>query len=219
MAINVKDLIYKIRYKVKDFDEVAYSDYDILEAINECIRYLNQDKALTNSDFLEKIQHYVQEEMNAEIAEYNETHTEEEQKDYYDFAVTGVELPEDMIILVDIIRAKDGYHLSPIPAVEPIDNHHFGQYKVVNGRIYTNCDFDLLYRAEIAQLSLNDLSDEDSIVELPLAFTDLLAKVAVMIMENTTETDVLMREVSRLVSNIIPNRRYNNIKRRMPFKV
>ena len=219
MAIKVKDLIFKIRYKVKDIDEVTYSNYDVLEAINECIRYLNQDKALENSDFLEKIQHYVQAEMNAEVVKWNEENPEEEPKPLYDFPVTGVELPEDLITLVDIIRLKDGYHLSPIPAVEQINPHTYGQYKIVNGRIYTNNDFDLLYRAEIKQVAFSELEDEEAIVELPLVFSDLLAKVVVMILTNTADTDVMMREVSRITSNLIPGRRYNNIKVRMPFKV
>ena len=219
MAIKVKDLIYKVRYKVKDFDEITYSDYDVIEAVNECIRYLNQDDALKNSDFLEKIKHYVQEDMNAEIIEYNETHPDEEPKELYDFAETGVEMPDDMITMVDVMRLKDGYHLHPIPAVEKINPHFRGQYKVINGRIYANTDFDLLYRAEIAQVKFGDLTDADAIIELPSVFSDLLVKISVMILTNTADNDVMAREVSRLTDNLIPNRRYNNIKVRMPFHV
>ena len=218
MAIKVKDLVYKIRYKVKDFDEVVYSDFDVLEAVNECIRYLNQDKALKNSDFLEKIKHYIQSEMNAEVAEWNEEHPGDP-KEFYDFPVTGAELPEDMITMVDIMRLKDGYHMSPIPAVEQINPHTQGQYKVVNGRIYANTDFDMLYRAEIAQLRFDDITDDEAIVELPAVFSDLLVKIAVMTLTNTVDTDVMESEISRITNNLIPQRRYNNIKTRMPFKV
>ena len=219
MAIKVKDLIYKIRYKAKDFNEILYSDFDIIEAVNECIRYLNQEKALRNSDFLEKTHHYVESEMNAEIAEQNEDLPDEEKLPLYDFAKDGVELPEDMITIVDIIRLKDAYHLHPIPAVEEINPHDCGQYKIVNGKIYANADFVLLYRAEIAQITLNDLSDGDAVVELPSVFTDLLVKVSVMILTNTADTDVMAQEVSRVANNLITGRRYNNIKVRMPFKV
>lgn len=219
MAIKIKRLIYRIRYKAKDMDEVLYSDYDILEAVNECIRYLNQDKAMKNSDFLEKIQHYIQDEMNAEITKWNEEHPEEEPKPLYNFAETGVELPEDLISLVDIIRTRDCYHMSPIPAVEQINPYQSGQYKVVNGRIYANTDFDMLYRAEIPPLKFSDLSDEEAVIELPETFSELMAKVTVMILTQNPETDVLMREVSRVTDNLIPGRRYNNIKVRMPFKV
>lgn len=218
MAINVKNLVYKIRYKVKDLNELVYSDFDVLEAINECIRYLNQDNALKNSDFLEKTKRYVQEEMNAEVEEYNELHPQEP-KPLYDFAQTGAELPDDLITLVDIMRLRDGYHLSPIPAVEDINPHQQGQYKIINGRIYTNTDFNLLYRAEIMQITLADMSDTGAIVELPEVFTDLLVKVAVMILTNTADTDIMMREVSRVTNNLVSGRRYNNIKVRMPFIV
>lgn len=219
MAIKVKDLIYKIRYKAKDFNEILYSDFDIIEAVNECIRYLNQEKALRNSDFLEKTHHYVESEMNAEIAEQNEGLPDGEKLPLYDFAKDGVELPEDMITIVDIMRLKDAYHLHPIPAVEEINPHDCGQYKIVNGKIYANADFVLLYRAEIGQITLNDLSDGDAVVELPSVFTDLLVKVSVMILTNTTDTDVMAQEVSRVANNLITGRRYNNIKTRMPFKV
>jgi len=218
MAINVKRLVYKIRYKVKDMDAARYSDYEILESVNECIRYLNQEKSIKNSDFLEKIKHYVQEDMNAEVREYNELHPEEP-KEYYDFPVTGAELPEDLITLVDIMRTKDGYHMSPIPAVEQINPHTQGQYKITNGRIYANTDFDMLYRAEIATLQLSDLSDDTAIIELPEVFTELVTKVSTMILLNSPDTDVMLREIERVADYLVSGRRYNNIKVRMPFKV
>ena len=43
--------------------------------------------------------------------------------------------------------------------------------------------------------------------------------ITVMILLQNPETDVLMREVSRVTDNLIPGRRYNNVKVRMPFKV
>ena len=219
MAINVEKLVYRIRYKAKDMDAVLYSDYDVLEAINECIRYLNQEKALKNSDFLEKRTYFNEAEMNAEIKKYNEEHPEEEPKELLNFAETGVDLPEDLITLVDITRGRDGYHLSPVPAVEGINPHYQNQYKIINGKLYTNTDFYLLYRAEIAQLKLADLTDKEAIVELPEVFTDLLIKVSVMILTNTADNDVMAREISRVAENLIPGRRYNNIKIRMPFHV
>ena len=218
MAINVKKLVYKIRTKVKDLDEVLYSDFDVLEAINDCIRYFNQEKAMKNSDFLEKIKHYVQSDMNAEVVAYNEENPTEP-KPLYDFPTTGAELPEDLISLVDIMRAKDGYHMSPIPAVEQINPHTQGQYKILNSRIYANTDFDMLYRAEISPVSLSDLSDSEAIIELPFVFSEHIAKISTMILLNNAETDVLMKEVERVANMLVSGRRYNNIKVRMPFKV
>ena len=157
--------------------------------------------------------------MNAEIKKYNEEHPEEEPRELLNFVETGVDLPEDLITLVDITRGRDGYHLSPVPAVEGINPHYQNQYKIINGKLYTNTDFYLLYRAEIAQLKLADLTDKEAIVELPEVFTDLLIKVSVMILTNTADNDVMAREISRVAENLIPGRRYNNIKIRMPFHV
>ena len=218
MAISVGKLVYKIRFKTKDLNEILYSDFDILEAINECIRYLNQEKSLKNSDFLEKTESYVQEDMNAEVARYNAEHPDAPMA-YYNFPETGVELPEDMIVIVDIIRRKDGYHLSPIPAVEPINPHSQGQYKIVDGRIYMNTDIDLLYRAEIPQIEISSISGSGGFIELPSVFLDLVAKLTVMILTNTADNDVMAKEVSRVADSLITGRRYNNIKVRMPFKV
>ena len=77
----------------------------------------------------------------------------------------------------------------------------------------------MLYRAEIPQLKFSELSDPEAVIELPETFSELLAKVTVMILLQNPETDVLMREVSRVTDNLIPGRRYNNVKVRMPFKV
>ena len=54
MAIKVKKLVRDIRNKVKDMDEVTYSDFDIQDALNECISYFNMDKALRSSDSSKK---------------------------------------------------------------------------------------------------------------------------------------------------------------------
>jgi len=63
------------------------------------------------------------------------------------------------------------------------------------------------------------MSDSEAIIELPEVFSDLLAKVAVMILTNTADNDVMAKEVSRVTDNLITGRRYNNIKVRMPFIV
>ena len=174
------------------------------------------DKALRSSDFLEKRKHYSQEDMNAEVAAYNETHPGEE-KEYYNFAETGVELPDDLIKLVDITRAKDGYHMSPIPAVENISPYFTGCYKITEGKIFTNTDFYLLYRGQIDKLEFDDLSDDTAEIALPLFLRDILVKITVMILTGNPETDTLMQEINRVTNNLIPGRRYANIKRRMPF--
>jgi hypothetical protein len=252
--IQVSKILRMVRYKAKDNNEVRYSDYDIIQAVNETIRYMNQDLSLKNSDFLEKVKYYRQDEINAEIAEFNRVldervaATEEMQaqvdagiitqdqmdaalgdsaltqaqadelyKEAVKFDTTGVDLPEDFLGLVDIVRAKDAYHLSPIPAVEQFTpfSETYGGYKIVGNKIYTRWDFDMLYRAELPQIT--DL--ENDTLELPVFFLDSIVKITIMVLANLPDTDVLMREVSRLCDSLVPRRRYNNIKIRMPWKV
>lgn len=218
MAINVKKLVRDVRKKVDDLNEVSFSDYDVLDAMNECISYFNMDKALRNSDFLEKRKYFNQEEMNKEVAEYNETHPEDK-KEFYDFPVSGVELPEGLLKIVGITRGRDGYHMSPVPAVENINPHTTGTYKVINGRIYTNTDFYLLYRGTIDKVEFEDLSDETAEIILPAFLKDNLIKIIVMILTENPETDTLMQEINRVTNNLIPGRRVSGIKSRMPFHV
>lgn len=196
--IKANKILRLVRKKLKDNNEVQYSDYDVIDALNECIRYLNMNYALKNSDFLEKIKKYRQDELGV------------------NFASEGAELPEDFVSLVSVIRARDGYHLSPVPAGESVDKHNretFGGYKVFAGRIYCGADFDLAYRTEIAQVS-NVETDE---IALPNVFIDLIVKVSCMILQGNADTDVMMREISKLADSIVPARRYSNVKRRMPF--
>lgn len=209
--VTFKRVLRMVRHKQNDNNEIKYSDYDILAAVNECIRYINQAFALKNSDFLERIKRYRQVEINAEIDEYNANLPDGEiPKEKVDFAITGVDLPVDFISLSDILRAKDKYHLSPCPSIEAVG---FGTYKIFANRVYCATDFDLLYMAEIAQVK----DVESGHIELPEMFLDLVVKVTGMILQNNAETDVLMQEITNVVNKLVNCRRYNKIKSRMPF--
>lgn len=211
MSITAKRISRQVRYKLNDNDEVKYSGYDMLNAINESIRYLNQSYALSNSDFLEKIKEYRVDEMNKEVDEYNENKgIDDPEKEHYDFEKTGAELPDDFILLVRVARAKDKYHLSPVTLEGELP---FGTYRVFAGRIYARSDFDLLYRGK-----LNEIEDiETGAIDLPDIFFDCIVKIVAMILEQNPNNDVLMSEVNRLVSSIVPERRYSNVKIKMPF--
>lgn len=210
--IEAKKLLRMVRQKQQDNNEVKFSDYDILAALNECLRYVNQSFALKNSDFLEKVEAYRQDEINARIAEETASLPKgEAPQEPVDFAVGGVALPEDYLSLVSVVRASDGYYLSPVAAVDKVRS---GAYKVFGGRLYAAEDFDLLYRAQIA--AVKDL--EHGVVALPPYFLDGLVKVTGLILNNA-ETDVLAAEISEIVDKLAPSRRYSHVKARMPFYV
>lgn len=236
--IKASRILRMVRKKLNDNDEVKYSDYDVLDALNECIRYINVNYSMKNSDFLERINRYRQDEMNAQIAEQNKQILAEAFKgtavigyaalgdinlgtkssiapehvqliEPVSFS-SGVDLPNDFLTLVSVIRASDNYHLSPVTAGEKVT---YGGYKVFAGKIFCSTDFTVIYRAQLEPV--NDLVTDE--INLPEIFMDMIVKISCMILQNNAETDVLMQEISRLADSIVPARRYTNVKRRMPF--
>lgn len=204
--IQVKELINLIRYKLKDNNAITYSDYDIMQGLNECIRYINQ--YYLNTDFLEKIKHYRQDDINAAIDEANKTN--DTAVEHVHFRDTGVDLPDDFISLVRIVRQWDGEDLAPCPAIKL---PRFDEYKVLGNKIYAGVkDFDMLYVAAIASVT-----DADGSIELPVTFKDALVKITNMILANNPDTDTMSSAVQDILSSIVPLRRYSNAKKRMPF--
>lgn len=231
-----------IRFKEKDINEIKYSDYEIRHAVNECIRYFNNSYALQNSDFLEKIVDFVEDDMNVTIGIGTATYSYRQ-----DSAIMGKALLGYMVLgsvgsdspnEPDIPSGGDGLHDFKCKGVElpedfitlgavmrlrdgyvmfPVDaisTPNDAQYKIVGGRIYSgNKAFKLLYKAAIAEVK--DDSDE---IHLPFVFKDAVAKISSLILNNA-ETDVLMKTVDDTVRAIVPRRRYRNVRSKMPFIV
>lgn len=204
--ITVKELKNLVRYKLKDNNAVTYSDYDIFQAINECLRYVNQ--YYTGTDFLEKIKHFNQDDINAKIEKDNTDNDTD--TPHVDMIVTGVELPDDFIALVRIVRQHDGRDLSPCPTIKPPRNT---EYKVLGNKVYAGVkNFDMLYTSAIAGIT----GIEDTI-ELPVTFKDSLCKMTCTILANNPDTDTMRGAVEDALSTIVPLRKYSNAKKRMPF--
>lgn len=213
MSITYKELRRLIRFKTKDFNETTYSDFEIKESVNECIRYFNASHALTNSDFVEKLIVYDEREMNEAIQAANENvGSEGKKQELYNFKETGVELPDGFITLQSIMRMPDGYVMSPVDAIkDPLP----WQYKIMGDRLYLGCPYArMLYKGGIAEV----VKDTD-VLEVPNVFKDALVKITCMILTNTSGTDVLADAVDEAVSAIVPRRRYSNGRIKMPFKV
>lgn len=199
--IDAKEIKRLVRYKQRDNDEIKWSDYDIKNALNEALRYINQSRGLQNSDFLEK-------EYIIDIHEINKAN--EEQKPPVDFAKDGVELPADYLVLVGIIRMNDGHELKPAEAVRIPDAR---QYKILGNKIYSGAEsVKIVYRYFIP--SINDIENDK--IELPVFLKDCIVKITCLIL-NQAETDVLLQSVNSIVSAVIPTRRYRNLEKKMPF--
>lgn len=189
MAIEVSKLIRKIRLKAMDFDEIKYSDYQIINAINDVIEYLNASYALRNSDFLEKVK------------EYHLT-SEQMQK--------GATLPYDFVTLVGMNDLQCDRPLTVVPSTE---TPKFDEYKIVGNKIYSGVtDFVVTYRKRLEEVE--SANDE---IDLPIVFESLVRNFAFAALSNSSEE--MLSGIEEAVQNIVPMRRYSHAKIRMPFMV
>lgn len=196
--INVKDIIQSVRFKQKDNNEVKFSDYDIIQSLNEAVRYINRTFALKNSDFLEKEVEYRLDEINEKIDEENETAEEEKPRIEYS---DGFDLPEDLLSIVSIVTIRFRYPLHPCPAQKKPCHHEF---KVLNGKLYVLEDVALLYRYSVKAVKADD------VLELPDIFLDLIVKLTGMILNQNPQEDIMAEANKMLAEELIPVRRYAN---------
>lgn len=197
--IQVTDVIQSVRYKQKDNNEVKFSDYDIIQCLNEAIRYINRSFALKNSDFLEKVYEYRLDEINAEIDEKNEDIEDEEDKLPHVEYKDGFDLPDDLLSIVSVTTKNLRYKLHPCNA-ERIPNHR--EFKVIAGKMYVREDVDLLYRYSIEAVKAEDM------IDLPIIFMDLLVKLTGMILNQNPQEDIMAEANKSLAEELIPTRRY-----------
>lgn len=188
--IEVKRLINRIRYKNKDFNAIQFSDYDILQTINECLRYVNQSYAMKNSDFLESKYEIKQSELDESLCR------------------DGVELPEDFMSVVQVTDGRKRLHYAPSYAKPKHD-----EYKISGGRIYATHDVVLYYHKKI-----DTVKSEDDMIELPDVLFEPIAKICGMILANA-ENDVLLQTVDTTVKAVVAKRKFSNAKAVLPFKV
>lgn len=197
--ITVKDIIQSVRYKQNDNNEVRFSDYDIIQCLNEALRYINRSFALKNSDFLEKVEEYRLSEINKEIDEANEALEEGEEKKPHLTYRDGFELPKDLLAIVSVNRIHSHYKLHPCNADRPPNRREF---KVIAGRLYVREDVDLLYRYSLEAV------EEKDIIDLPVVFTDLIVKLTGMILNQNPQEDIMAEANKTLAEQLIPSRRY-----------
>lgn len=206
-------ILRAVRQKEQDNDEVKYSDYDIVSAINEAIRYLNISLVHKDSEFSRKSKDYDEREMNAAIDAENEANQDVEgyePKEREDFAHKGVELPDGYLSLVSVQRSSDYYDLYPATSLARLKEKN---YVLFGGRLYVkHRGFRLNYMGAVPEVK--DV-DKDTI-ELPDVFFDVLVKMARLVLNNG-DADTLTQAVSAAVDSLIPRRRLSNMRSRMPF--
>ena len=120
--------------------------------------------------------------------------------------LNGVDLPIDYISMKSV-RDLSGRALSP--GTGRLDNK---EYQIVSGRLYALEPVIITYSCSLPA------PQEGEVINLPEPLRDMIVSLTRMIVENS-ERDVLTQFINSEVRNIIPRRKWSNIKTKMPFKV
>lgn len=204
--MKAKDIINLVRYQIKDNNAVQYSDYDVMQALNACMRYINQ--YYINSDFLEQVVYYREDEINAQIDKANQT--ADTPVAHVSMKLTGVDLPDDFLSLVRVVRECDGVDMHPCQAIKTPWPR---EYKILQNKIYAGVkDIAVMYNIE-----LKAVSSVDDTINLPGVFRDALAKLTCTILANNPDTDTMQSAFEDVLRSIVPLRRYSNMRKKMPF--
>lgn len=201
-TIVYKDIKRLVRVKEKDNNSTKWSDYDIKQATNEVIRYVSNALALQNADFIEARKKYNEDEINAERTASGQAKIS--------FADDGAEFPDDYVALIALATSDKGKLL--IEANNEIKLKP-NQFRVFGNKIYTPMkEFVLTYKKSLAEVT-----NDESVVELPYTYMDAVVSLVRIVLQNDTER--LDGAVGVLVDQLVPKRRYRNLKVALPWKV
>ena len=195
--ITVADVIELVRQDEKDINEVKYSDWDILNAINKTMRLIANRFAMTNSDFMEKMVTYHADSTNQGRIIYDEG---------YNKNLTEYDLPDDYVA-VDKVLAENGYEMSP--SVDGIVRR--GQYRISGNKIYLVQNVTFWYRYSFPDFSVADM------IELPKPFLDFIATITKYLLAG--DSDMATQYIADNAMKLIPARKYSHAKQKLPWKV
>ena len=125
-----------------------------------------------------------------------------------DFMNGAVELPDDFTSVKGVYRLSDHYRLHAVS-----DDHVTANtFRLFAGRIYAEVGILLHYYG-----SLMPVKDGEAI-PLPDTYVDPIIKLTRMVLNNT-DVDTLTQAVTAEVDAIVPRRKWNNARQKMPFFV
>ena len=200
--IEAKEVVRLMRHQLNDFDETKFSDYDVLQALNQTLRQLSVSLANKGAQVLEVSEDYDEAEMN------------EDPEAVVDFTNDGVKLPDDCASIISVQDTTHGEKLQPATSRLQLAEHGYRMYYVAGDRIFTKVDaFRLNYYRALAELT-----SLDETIDLPRIFLDPLVKITRVVLENG-ENDVMTQTVTTELNRVLPGRRYSNSRVRMPFYV
>ncbi|WP_302297820.1 hypothetical protein [Mitsuokella multacida] len=179
------DIILAVRMapEIKDMDAAHYSDYDILQALNETAAYIYSILAEQTSSLLDK------------RVELQRAGTDD-----------GYLLPDDFLQLVNAYDA-DGRVMRARAKGQDLTEH---TYRIVGSKLYTKSKTVTMdYKPFFVELTMDDLEQE---MDLPPFFKNLVKKAVVLLMQagSQQDTDVLQL-ISDCVLKLVGNMAYSQI--------
>lgn len=179
------DIILAVRMapEIKDMDAARYSDYDILQALNETAAYIYSILAEQTSSLLDK------------RVELQRAGTDD-----------GYLLPDDFLQLVNAYDA-DGRVMRTRAKGQDLTEH---TYRIVGSKLYTKSKAVTMdYKPFFVELTMDDLEKE---MDLPPFFKTLIKKAVVLLLQagSQQDTDVLQL-ISDGVLKLVGNMAYSQI--------
>lgn len=179
------DIILAVRMapEIKDMNAAHYSDYDILQALNETAAYIYNILAEQTSSLLDK------------RVELQRAGTDD-----------GYLLPDDFLQLVNAYDAA-GRVMRARAKGQEFTEH---TYRIVGSKLYTKSKAVTMdYKPFFVELTMDDLEQE---MDLPPFFKNLVKKAVVLLLQagSQQDTDVLQL-ISDGVLKLVGNMAYSQI--------
>lgn len=179
------DIILAVRMapEIKDMDAARYSDYDILQALNETAAYIYSILAEQTSSLLDK------------RVELQRAGTDD-----------GYLLPDDFLQLVNAYDA-DGRVMRARAKGQELTEH---TYRIVGSKLYTKSKAVTMdYKPFFVELTVDDLEQE---MDLPPFFKTLIKKAVVLLLQAGSQQDTdALQLISDGVLKLVGNMAYSQI--------
>ena len=212
-SMSAQAVLRAVRQKEGDNNAVKYSDYDILCAINEVLRYLNVDLSNKQAECLRHIREYDEDQENDAIRAINEAHmgmVGYVPQGFEDYKKRGAKLPDDFVSLISVQRLDDLYAMHPAPNLSDVNP---SRYYVAGGRIFVPCkSFRMTYYMSVSPV----MDVEKDTIDLPDIFFEPIVKLVRLVLNNG-DADAMTQAVNLAVDEAIPKRRYKRVRQKMPF--
>lgn len=179
------DIILAVRMapEIKDMDAARYSDYDILQALNETAAYIYCTLAEQTSSLLDK---------RAELQRAG--------------ADDGYLLPVDFLQLVNAYDADERVMRARAKG-QDLTEH---TYRIVGSKLYTKSKAVTMdYKPFFVELTMDDLEKD---MDLPPFFKTLIKKAVILILQGSGQQDTaVLQLIADGVANIVGNMAFSLI--------